>query len=190
MKRRRVFRLPRAPVDADAELASLLVERIDDLVRRGMSGEDARREALRRVGGDEARAALRVSAARRDRRLRVRQAFDDLRADCRFAVRALRRAPGWTIVILLTIALGVGAATIVFRIADTLLLRPIRYPAASRVYVARRAFTAGRRTLFAPITLETIDAWRQARSIEAVELFAWTRGRLGVGPDTMTIQAR
>ena len=56
--------------------------------------------------------------------------------DATFALRSFRRSLGWTSVTLLTIALAVGASTAVFSVADTLLLHPLAYRDASRVYTA------------------------------------------------------
>ena len=57
----------------------------------------------------------------------------DVATDAAFALRSFRRSPGWTSVTLLTIALGVGASTAVFNVADTLLIRPLAYRDALRV---------------------------------------------------------
>jgi putative ABC transport system permease protein len=192
---RRLFRLPvrtrdLARADADAELDAFLEERIDYLVQRGMAPAEARVEAIRRLGGtpNDTQAILRQSAEHRERRLRIQDAIDDLRADTGFALRALRRSPGWTAVALLTIALGVGATTTTFGVADALLLRPITYPGASRVYVVRREVAVGKQNTGAPISLDGIREWHNARTIEAVEPFHSGEASLGLGPDTVTVQ--
>src|SRR5262249_18748391 len=63
--------------------------------------------------------------------------------DIRFAARSLRRSPAWTAVALLTMALGVGASTTVFQVADALLLRPIAYRDGARVFRVCREASIG-----------------------------------------------
>ncbi|HEX6537351.1 MAG TPA: ABC transporter permease [Gemmatimonadaceae bacterium] len=128
---RRLFRLPlRTPAiaraDADAELDAFLAERIEHLVRRGMTPAEARDEALRRLGGSltEVRDALRRSAERREGRMRLRDRIDDVRQDLRYAVRGLTRQRGFTAAAVLCAAIGIGANTTMFGVIDALLLRP------------------------------------------------------------------
>ncbi len=68
--------------------------------------------------------------------------FADLRRDAIYAVKALRRAPGYTIVTLLTLALGIGANSAIFAAVDTILLRPMPYAHADRLVVPLSIHTA------------------------------------------------
>lgn len=67
---------------------------------------------------------------------RVKHWLSSVRSDCRFAVRQLRKSPGFTAIAFLTLAFGVGANTAIFSICDTVLLRPLPYPHAERLVKA------------------------------------------------------
>src|SRR5215208_4809374 len=131
---RRLFRLPlrtdsQVASDADEELRAFLAERVDDLVASGMSVDDARREAVRRLGAsiDDAAASLHTSAMARERRMRFRDMIGDLRQDLRYALRTLRRDRSFTAFAVVIIALGIGASVTVFSVASALLLRPLPF---------------------------------------------------------------
>lgn len=100
--------------------------------------------------------------------MHIRQVVSDVVTDSVFALRAFRRSPGWTFVTLLTIALGVGASTAVFSIADTFLIRPLAYRDASHVYaVALEAKLQGKETISLPMPAAIVREWRSsARAIE------------------------
>jgi len=129
---RRAFRLAlgRAPVDADidAELAFHFERAVEDLVARGLTPEAALTEARRRFGDVAARRAeLRTIDARRDRARRAGEWLHGLGQELRVAARTLARAPGFALVVVLTLALGIGANAMMFAIVDRLLLRPPAY---------------------------------------------------------------
>ena len=67
-------------------------------------------------------------------------AFPNLRLDVRYAVRTLRRTPGFTLVALVTLALGIGAATAMFSVLDTALRQSLPFPEAERLVLGRPTF--------------------------------------------------
>jgi predicted permease len=89
-----------------------------DLIRSGVSPDDAERRARVEFGGVE----LYKERCREARGLRL---LDELRADLRYASRTLVKSPSFSITAILTLALGIGANTGLFTMMDTLLLRPV-----------------------------------------------------------------
>ena len=64
---------------------------------------------------------------------RFRQKFDGMASDCHYAIQALRRRPKFTTIAVLTVALGIGAATSMFTVVDHVLVRPLKYRDADRL---------------------------------------------------------
>ncbi|MEO8623301.1 MAG: ABC transporter permease [bacterium] len=137
---RRVFRLALtrpelAGPDADDELDALMAARIEYLVARGMSAETAQAEAQKHLGEttDAARARLHNSAGHREKRLRLAERLDELLQDVRFTARTLVRSPGFAITAIVVTALGIGANTAAFSVADFVLLRPLPFANPDRL---------------------------------------------------------
>src|SRR5688500_4667173 len=127
---------PSVPEEVEEELDFHLAMRVRELVAEGMSEAEARAEAVRRFGDlSGVKAECRRLGAERESGRRRGELLSELRQDLVFGVRQLRRAPGFTAVATLTLALGIGATTAVFSVVDAVLLRPLPWPAADRLVV-------------------------------------------------------
>jgi putative ABC transport system permease protein len=120
--------------EVDSELAFHLEMRVRELLEQGMTPDDARVAALARFGDvDQITEACRDIGRRRNEDMRRAQWLAELRDDLRYAVRGLRSSPGFTTVILLTLAMGIGASTTIFSVANAVLLRPFPYHDPERI---------------------------------------------------------
>ena len=117
-----LFRRRHLDEDLDAELHSHVEMAVERNIRGGMSAEDARREALRSFGGVE-----QTKEAYRDRR--GLPMIETTLHDVRFGLRMLRRSPGFSILVVLCLTLGIGANAAVFSWIEGVLFRP--YPLVS-----------------------------------------------------------
>ena len=135
---RRVFRLslrrPRVEVDVDDEVAFHLEMRTAELIARGLTPEAARTEALR-MFGDKQHWSNAMTEVDRERIADEHRAewFDDLRRDVRYGIRALARAPVFSLLAIITLALGIGANAAVFGVVKSVLLDALPYADADRL---------------------------------------------------------
>jgi predicted permease len=112
--------------DFAAELESHVEMHAEDGIRAGLSPEEARRQALIRLGGLE-----QTRQAYRERR--TLPWLERLLQDVRYALRGFRRNPVFTVTVIATLALGIGATTAVFSVVDRILFRSLPYAHDDRI---------------------------------------------------------
>jgi predicted permease len=126
MRWKRLFRRRHAEEQLERELGFHVERHTADLVARGLNPQDARRAARLAIGGPE-----QVKEACRD--ARGTRWIEEFVQDVRYALRALRLRPGFAAVMLLTLALGCAATTVMFAVVHSVLLKPLPYPDADRL---------------------------------------------------------
>lgn len=133
LRGRRLWR-PSVDREVEEELAFHLAMRAELLEASGMDPRTARDAALDRFGDvADVRARCITLGHERERRMKRIELWSAARQHTRFAVRRLRAAPGFTVAVLLMLALGIGATTAVFSVVDGVLLRPLPFPQPDRL---------------------------------------------------------
>jgi len=184
--------------ELNEEIDAHLQMHVDDNQRLGMGHDEARRQAIRRLGGLE-----QLKEQYRDRR--GLPWLETTLKDLGFALRLMRRSPGFTAVVLLTLAVGIGANTVMFSVVNTVLLRPLPYGDPDAL-VSVQPLTArtGQPTVTSPPdfyafrarnrTLDFLDAFyttpmnvtggRDAERVPALVVSAGLFGAIGVQPSS------
>ena len=162
----------------DDELAFHFAMCVDELVSRGMTPDQARAEAERRFG-DVSAVRRRLSRLDHERIRDERRAdwWTALSQDTRYAVRGLQRTPAFTLGVIITLALGIGANAAVFTFIDRPLLRPpphITDANRLRRVAVEMTFQSGNTDIRGPMSFAEFDAIRSgAKSFDRIAAFRY-----------------
>lgn len=157
----RLLRRSQLDRDMNEEMQDHLDRETAQNIARGLPPDEARYAALRAFGGVE-----QIKERARDARPLVW--FSQLRQDLRYALRMLRRDPGFTATVVLTLALGLGACTTVFSVVNGILLRPLPYPQSEQL-VSLWEDASGKGTGWNIVAGAQFSDWReQLTTLEAI----------------------
>jgi putative ABC transport system permease protein len=161
---RSVLRRKSVESELDEEIQYHLERQIAEGLKAGLTREDARYAALRSMGAIE-------KSKEECRDLRSGNFGADAARDLSYAARALSRSPGFTVMALGVMALGIGANTAVFSVVNAVLLKPLPYPEADRIVsLSTAVMTTGTRNPM--VTIANFRDWRdQSASFEAMATY-------------------
>jgi len=159
-----LFHKERRDRELAEELESHLQMHIEDNLRSGMTPEEARRQALIKLGGLE-----QTKESYRDRR--GLPSLESFFQDIRYGLRGLRRNPGFTAVAVLTLALGIGGTVVVFSLLEAVLLRPLPYSQPERLFRLLTVEAKSQSAMEASSYPDFRDWQRQSHTFEAMAAY-------------------
>ena len=157
-----IFRRGKLYSDLSEEIRLHIEERAEQLMRGGMNREEAQRTARVAFGNPTA-------LEERGRAVWQWPTLESIAADVRLALRQLRRSPGFTIAAVLTLALAIGANSVVFGILNALFLRPLNVPHPQSLYNLERGADKEQSTSY-PDYLDLRDRNRSFEGLTAYVL--------------------
>ncbi len=161
----------------DEDIRDHIERQTQDNIDRGMTPEEARRQAILAFGN--------VALVKEDTRSAwVSRRLDETRQDVSYAVRALRRNRGPTILGILVMALAIGANTAVFSVVHAVVLNPLPYPDANRIvtltYFSSGGNTSGERSK--QVSVPDFLDWRsQSTSFDSMAYYTAARTSVMAG---------
>ncbi len=172
LRLRSLFRKGKAELDLSDELQFHLQNQIDEFVAQGMNPQEARRAALQSLGGVE-------QVKEECREMRGANLIENFLQDVRFGFRMLRRSPGFTVLTVLCLTLGIGANAAVFSWIEGILFRPYPLVSHQERLVALSGTVGDKREETSWPDL--LDLQRSCTSCETLFLSSITGATLGLG---------
>jgi predicted permease len=167
-----IFRRRKFNDDLSDEIRQHIEERTEQLMCEGMSAEEAARAARRAFGN-------RALVEERSREVWQWPTLESIWADVRFAVRQLRRSPGFTLIAISTLALAIGANAVVFSILNGLFLRPLNVPQAESLYALQR----GKDTYIIQSYPDYLDLRDRNHSFDGLAAYTISQAGIDTGKD-------
>ncbi len=166
LRLRSLFRRSQVEQELDEELRYHLERQIEELIAKGMTPEEARYAALRALGGIEQR----KEECRDMRRVRL---IEDLIQDLSYGLQMFRKNPGFALIAVLTLSLGIGANTAIFSVVNVSLLRSLPYQDPDRLvrlsYYRPDGFSGGASDVG---HMDYLDWRNQAKAFEKIATFS------------------
>ena len=166
-----VFRRRKLYEDLSEEIRLHIEERTEQLMCDGMSREEAKRTACVAFGN-------RTSLEEQSREVWQWPTLEAIWGDLRFALRQLRKSPGFTITAVLTLTLAIGANAVVFGVLNALILRPLNVPQAESLFLIQHGSDS---------YPDYLDLRRRNHSFDDVAVFAIRQSGLDTGNDPSNV---
>ena len=181
--RRNLLDRDRVERDLAEELEAYLEMLVETKVAEGLTREQARRAALVEVGGVD-------QVKERVREIRVGHLLGTVWQDLRYGARTLVKSPAFTIVAVLSLALGIGANTAIFSVVNSILLRPLPYPESERIVAVwhtppQESFPGMTRFSVSPGNY--LDWKEQSRSFEQMAIYQYAGLSMSAGSDPVPV---
>src|SRR5690348_2940672 len=169
----RLWRRRQMEEQLEKELRFHLDQQTTDLIARGQEPAEARRQARLFFGGPE-----QVKEECRD--ARGTRWLEDLWQDIRYALRTLRKKPGFAAIALVTLALGIGATTVMFTVINGVLLKPLPYPEPDRLVRVQEKtdWSTQWGDLWAFSYLNFLDCKRESHSLAPIAAWRYNGGTI------------